>query len=324
MKAIGLISGGLDSALAVFLLKKQGIEVVALHFLSPFWKSKNTIGQLAQDLEIELREIAVGKEYLELVQNPQFGYGKNLNPCIDCKIWMLKEAKKEMEREGADFVFTGEVVGQRPKSQLKNTLRLIEKQSGLEGYLLRPLSAKLLPPTIPEEQGWVKREELLDLQGRGRKRQLELAKKWGIKHFSPPAGGCLLTDPNFSRRLKDLWESEEAYNFESVELLKIGRHFRLGPSFRLVVGRNQAENEKLKEFIQEGDILFFPGEGKGPLALGRGKADEPLFQEAASLLARYISSSRDIIPVGIKKAGSILEILEVERMSEEEVKKRMI
>ena len=185
---------------------------------------------------------------------------KNLNPCIDCKIWMLKEARREMEKEGASFVFTGEVVGQRPKSQLKNTLRLIEKQSGLEGYLLRPLSAKLLPPTIPEEKGWVKREELLDLQGRGRKRQLELAEKWGIKHFSPPAGGCLLTDPNFSRRLKDLWESEEAYNFESVELLKVGRHFRLRPSFKLVGGRNQIENEKLKECVREDDILFFPRE----------------------------------------------------------------
>ena len=264
MRAIGLVSGGLDSALAIFLLKKQGIEVIGLSFLSPFWESKNTLKRLAQELEIELREIEVGEEYLELLKNPQFGYGKNLNPCIDCKIWMLKEARREMEKEGASFVFTGEVVGQRPKSQLKNTLRLIEKQSGLEGYLLRPLSAKLLPPTIPEEKGWVKREELLDLQGRGRKRQLELAEKWGIKHFSPPAGGCLLTDPNFSRRLKDLWESEEAYNFESVELLKVGRHFRLRPSFKLVVGRNQIENEKLKEFVREDDILFFPGRVRVP------------------------------------------------------------
>ena len=323
MRAIGLVSGGLDSALAIFLLKKQGIEVIGLSFLSPFWESKNTLKRLAQELEIELREIEAGEEYLELMKNPQFGYGKNLNPCIDCKIWMLKEAKKEMEKEGASFVFTGEVMGQRPKSQLKNTLRLIEKQSGLEGYLLRPLSAKLLPPTIPEEKGWVKREELLDLQGRGRKRQLELAEKWGIKHFSPPAGGCLLTDPNFSRRLKDLWESEEAYNFESVELLKVGRHFRLRPSFKLVVGRNQIENEKLKEFVREDDILFFPREGKGPLALGRGEADEPLLQEAASLRARYIHFPGEVVSVGAK-TGSLLRVLEVERMSEEEVKKRMI
>ncbi|HXL02446.1 MAG TPA: tRNA 4-thiouridine(8) synthase ThiI [Candidatus Atribacteria bacterium] len=323
MKAIGLISGGLDSALAVFLLKKQGIEVIGLNFHSPFWESKNTLRQLAQDLEIALRAVEVREDYLELVRNPQFGYGKNLNPCIDCKIWMLREAKKEMEKEGASFIFTGEVVGQRPKSQLKNTLRLIERQSGLEGYLLRPLSAKLLPPTIPEEKGWVKREELLDLQGRGRKRQLELAEKWGIKHFSPPAGGCLLTDPNFSRRLKDLWESEEAYDFESVELLKVGRHFRLGASFKLVVGRNQAENEKLKEFLREGDILFFPREGKGPLALGRGKVDESLLQEAASLFAYYIRSHGEAVSVGVK-FDSFGEVIEIERMSEEEVKKRMI
>ena len=300
MRAIGLVSGGLDSALAIFLLKKQGIEVIGLSFLSPFWESKNTLKQLAQELEIELREIEVGEEYLELLKNPQFGYGKNLNPCIDCKIWMLKEARREMEKEGASFVFTGEVVGQRPKSQLKNTLRLIEKQSGLEGYLLRPLSAKLLPPTIPEEKGWVKREELLDLQGRGRKRQLELAEKWGIKHFSPPAGGCLLTDPNFSRRLKDLWESEEAYNFESVELLKVGRHFRLRPSFKLVVGRNQIENEKLKEFVREDDILFFPGR-VGPLALGREKLMSLFFKRQPPSCPLY-SLPGEVVSVGAKLA----------------------
>jgi len=322
MKAIGLLSGGLDSALAVFLLQKQGIEVIGLHFRSPFWKTQDTVKQLAQELRIELREIEGKEEYLELVRNPQFGYGKNLNPCIDCKIWMLQKAKKEMEKERASFVFTGEVVGQRPKSQLKNTLRLIEKQSGLEGYLLRPLSAKLLPPTIPEEQGEVKREELLDLQGRGRKRQLELAEKWGIKHFSPPAGGCLLTDPHFSRRLKILWESGEAYNLENVELLKVGRHFRF-PSLRLVVGRNQVENEKLEKLTREEDILFFPEEGKGPLALGRGKVDAALLSKAASILAYYIRSPEEVVSVGVKR-GSFKETLKVERMSEEEVKKWMV
>ncbi|NSW76717.1 MAG: tRNA 4-thiouridine(8) synthase ThiI, partial [Candidatus Atribacteria bacterium] len=214
MRAIGLISGGLDSALAVSIVKRQGIEVIALRFLSPFWGRGKWIKQLIEELGVEYQEVEVDESYLGMIENPRYGYGKNMNPCIDCKIWMLRRAKDLMKEWGASFVFTGEVVGQRPKSQMKNTLRLIEKQSGLEGLLLRPLSAKLLPETVPEKEGWVKREELLDLSGRGRERQLKLAEEWGIRSFPPPAGGCLLTEPNFSRRLRDLRQHGENLTFQ--------------------------------------------------------------------------------------------------------------
>jgi tRNA U34 2-thiouridine synthase MnmA/TrmU len=228
-----------------------------------------------------------------------------------------------MEEWGASFVFTGEVLGQRPKSQMKNTLRLIEKQSGLEGLLLRPLSAKLLPETVPEKEGWVKREQLLDLSGRGRKRQLELARRWGIRSFSLPAGGCLLTEPNFARRLQDLLQNGQNLTFQEVRLLKVGRHFRLSPSFKLIVGRDAEENQKLQEMFADGDVLFLPENGKGPLALGRGEGDRSVLQEAASLLAHYVRFEERLVPIRIESA-SYREKCCVEKMKEEMVKERML
>lgn len=323
MKAIGLLSGGLDSALAIALLKHQNIEVIALHFWSPFWKKGDDVRKLTEELGVEFQEVEVDASYLEVVQSPRYGYGKNVNPCIDCKIWMLRQARMYMEKWEAWFVFTGEVLGQRSKSQMRNTLRLIEKQSNLDGLLLRPLSAKLLPETIPEKMGWVKRDGLLGLSGKGRKKQLELAQEWGIKSFFPPAGGCLLTEPNFTRRWRDFLQNGAKLDFQAVELLKIGRHFRLSSFCKLIVGRDEEENRRLQELFCDGDVLFFPQRGKGPWALLKGKEREEGVKKAVSLLAYYVRLEEETVPIVVWN-GYVQEVWQTKRMTEEEVKERMI
>jgi tRNA U34 2-thiouridine synthase MnmA/TrmU len=246
MKAVVLLSGGLDSTLALKMIADQGIETTALHFSSPFCRcdgKKGCGGNARKASEFSgasLRSIALGEDYLEIVRNPQYGRGKNLNPCIDCRILKFSQAKKIMEEEGASFVVTGEVLGQRPMSQRKNAMNQIERESALTGMIVRPLSAKVMPPSIPEEKGWVDRDKLLAFTGRSRKPQIALASKLGIKDYPCPAGGCLLTDSNFSRRLKDLMEYSEV-NIDEVSLLKVGRHFRLSPGYKLVIGRNESE-----------------------------------------------------------------------------------
>ncbi|MCX7910705.1 MAG: hypothetical protein N2505_03900, partial [Endomicrobia bacterium] len=210
MKAISLISGGLDSELATRIILEQKIEIIGLHFITPFClcdKKGSCNSQslrVAKDLNIELKIIPLKDEYLEIVKNPKYGYGKNLNPCIDCRIMMLRYTKKIMQEVGALFVVTGEVLGQRPKSQNIKALKIIEKEAGLEGLILRPLSAKVLPETIPEKLGWVQRDKLFNIVGRQRKIQIELAKNFDMKNYPCPSGGCLLTDPNFSKRIKDV------------------------------------------------------------------------------------------------------------------------
>ncbi|MBC7216707.1 MAG: tRNA 4-thiouridine(8) synthase ThiI [Candidatus Caldatribacterium sp.] len=316
MKAVGLVSGGLDSSIAIALIRSQGIEVVALNFVSPFFGRKGFLRRTMEKLGAELREISVGEEYLDIVKNPRFGYGKNLNPCIDCKIFMLRKAKTIMEEEGASFVFTGEVVGQRPKSQMRDTLRLIERESGLLGLLLRPLSAKLLPPTIPEKEGWVKREELLGISGRGRKEQLELAKRFGIEEYATPAGGCLLTDPIFCERLKDLME-HGPFTFEEIELLKLGRHFRLHGGYKLIVGRDERENKALFSLAKPGDLLFSPQGGKGPWGVGRGSARPEDVHLSAQIIAFYTKNGAEKTPVLVRDLEGSSEVLEVPKCGEQ-------
>lgn len=270
MKALVLISGGLDSSLTVRAIQKQGIEVLAVHFLTPFspltTATIHTSRQkkIAEQLGCEFKAIDLGDEYLQMLKNPKYGYGKHTNPCIDCKIFMLKKAKNLMNEVGASFVATGEVLGQRPMSQHKRALQTIEQESGLTGLLLRPLSALLLPATIPQKEGWLKQEFLFDIDGRSRKRQLALAKEWGIEGYSWPGGGCLLTDKYFSKRLDDLIAHEQL-SLHTVELAKIGRYFRISPSVHLSVGRNEEENKTLLTLTAKDDIIFSPLNIPGPI-----------------------------------------------------------
>ncbi len=294
MKAIALVSGGLDSILAAAVIKKQGIEVVPLHFKIPFCPAKKMppakkdIPELTEFILGEkLRIIDIGGDILDLLENPAHGFGANMNPCIDCKILMLSKAKELMRGWGASFVITGEVLGQRPMSQHKQALQIIEKKSGLEGLVLRPLSAKLLSETIPEKQAQVDRNKLLKFSGRSRKPQMELAKILNIKEYNQPAGGCLLTDPQFAKRLKDLIMHKEL-NLDNVELLKIGRHFRISAHTKLIVGRNEKENEQLINLAKDKDYLFMPtDEIAGPTSLGRGIFNDVLVRASCSIACRY-------------------------------------
>lgn len=295
MKAIVLISGGLDSTLAARLLKEQGIEIVALNFKTPFClcdrKGASGCGNyarsVANNLGIELKIINITDDFFAILKDPKHGFGANMNPCIDCRILMLRKSKEFMQKIGAKFIVTGEVLGQRPMSQHKQALKIIEKESGLEGLVLRPLSARLLPETIPEREGWVARDKLLNFSGRTRKPQIQLARNFNIKDYPCAAGGCLLTDPGFAKRVKDLINYGEL-SLNNIELLKIGRHFRISENTKLAVGRNKKENEELVNLSKENDYLFFPNEGlAGPTSLGRGNFSEDLIKLSCSITCRY-------------------------------------
>jgi tRNA U34 2-thiouridine synthase MnmA/TrmU len=240
-----------------------------------------------ETLGIPLKVFNVSEEYLGVVKHPKHGYGRNMNPCIDCRIFMLKKAKAYMEESGAVFIVTGEVLGQRPMSQRKDAMHLIEKEAGLEGFILRPLSAKVLPVTIPEREGWVDRERLLNISGRSRKPQIELADHYGIHDYPCPAGGCLLTDPGFAKRMKDLMVYNPQFSLNDVHLLKMGRHFRFSNGVKLVVGRNEEENQKIQTFAQGEDILLKVSSFPGPLSLLRGKLNEGDIEKAAAITVHY-------------------------------------
>jgi tRNA U34 2-thiouridine synthase MnmA/TrmU len=304
MKAIALLSGGLDSTLAARVLLEQGIELEALNFITVFCNCTHrdesclASQKAVATLGIPLKVMNVSEEYLDVVKHPEHGYGSNMNPCIDCRIFMLKKAKAYMEERGASFIVTGEVLGQRPMSQRKEAMALIDRKAGLEGLILRPLSAHLLRMTIPEREGWVDRKKLLAIQGRSRKPQMKLAEAFGIRDYPCPAGGCLLTDPQFSKRMKDLLTYQADFGLNDVHLLKVGRHFRLSPQVKLVVGRNEEENQRIKTFAREDDGLLKVVHYPGPLTLVRGEAEEDRVEVAAALTARY-SKAKDLERVEI-------------------------
>ena len=293
-KALALLSGGLDSTLAVKVMLEQGIAVEALNFTSPFCTCtgknagcKSEAVRVAEEFGIPIKVLHKGAEYLEIIRNPRHGYGKGMNPCIDCRIYLLRKAKEYMASCGADFVITGEVLGQRPMSQRRDTLRVIERESGLEGLLLRPLSAKHFSPTIPEQEGWVDREKLLAIQGRSRKEQMQLADDLDVRNYPCPAGGCLLTEVSFVSKVRDVFDHSDQVNLRDCRLLKIGRHFRIGPLTKVLIGRNEADNQLLEGALQEGEVALRWNEGGSPLGVVTGVVEEDLVQTAARILLRY-------------------------------------
>ncbi len=285
-RALGLLSGGLDSMLAATVLREQGIEVAAVVFVTPFFGPERA-RESAASLGIPLIEQDITEIYLPLLYNPPHGFGSRHNPCIDCHTLMLQQAGAIMEAQGFDFLYTGEVLGQRPMSQHKGSLVLVARESGYPELILRPLSAKLLTPTRPELLGWVDRERLLDISGRGRKRQMELASRYGITKYPTPAGGCLLTDPRYSVRLKELVARTDKPSRQDLELLKWGRHFRLPGGAKAVVGRTQRENEAISRLIAPGDLVLRVQGYPGPLVLVPEGADVNGVEEAAALAATY-------------------------------------
>lgn len=309
-RAIVLLSGGLDSVLATKLIKEQGIEVIALHFTSVFCNcSRGKKGcesqalRSARELGVEIIVKHKGLDYIKIVENPKFGYGRNMNPCIDCRIYMFKRAKEIMFERNAGFIVTGEVLGQRPMSQRREIMRLIERESGLEGLVLRPLSAKFLPLTIPEREGIIDREKLLNIYGRGRKTQYEFVRKFDIKEFACPAGGCLLTDPNFSNRIRDLFTYKKDYSMSDILLLKIGRHLRIDEKTKFIVGRDEEENRKLEAFSLSNYVLLSPCNFKGPTCLLVGEPSPVNLQIGASILAHYGKYKKREIFISTKVGG---------------------
>ncbi len=289
-RAIALYSGGLDSLLAAAIIMKQGIEVIGLHCIlastDPAIPPEHLkASKLAQEINLPLEYYRCDEEYAHVVANPKHGYGKNANPCIDCKIFFLKKAKELMHRRNASFVITGEVVGQRPMSQYKSMLTHIERESGLEGLLLRPLSAKLLPPTTPEKEGIVNRNILLEISGRSRHKQLELAHEFGITQYQSPAGGCFLTMPQIASRVKD-YIAHPPFTSIDLYLSNVGRHYRLHHNASIIVARNEEECTILQRYKDVADFFLEP-DFKGPVIYGRGTIQEIDYPLLAMIMARY-------------------------------------
>ena len=269
MKALSVFSGGLDSMLAAALIQSQGIEIQALFFETPFFSPQKAI-QSAEEIGVPFKVINITDRHMEVLKNPRHGYGGNMNPCIDCHALMFRIAGEMLEQESAQFIITGEVLGQRPMSQNRKALDIVETESGLKGLILRPLSAKCLSPSVPEKKGWVDRDRLMNFSGRSRKPQIEYAKKLNITQYPSPAGGCLLTDKIFSRRLKDLFDSELEFKLRDIELLKIGRHFRINPTCKIIIGRNSSENQTINSLSEEDDLLLQTVSVPGPTVLVSG------------------------------------------------------
>ena len=327
--ALALYSGGLDSILATKLVESLGINVICVKFVTPFFDYELLQNQEAYKEEV-LNEYGLNvvlydlsENYLELLHNPSHGFGKNFNPCIDCKILMCTRIKEMMGQYDASFLISGEVLGQRPMSQRRDTLRVIERDSNNEGLLLRPLSAKLMTPTIAETEGWVDREKLLDFSGRGRSRQIQLAKDFGIQNFPTPAGGCTLADPILSERIEKIYKGDfivkaQDIRISDIRLLLGGRQFEVSDGGWLILGRNEQENQKIESLAEEGDLLLYMPERPGPTALLRGVAGVEVdaqniaapIQESADLVVRYGKKIKGKTPeatVEVKLAGTDVE-----------------
>jgi len=290
-RAIALLSGGLDSMLAIRCLLEQGIEVEAVNFQTIFTCCKDTAARAARQLDVPLTVLGSGDDYIELVRRPQYGYGKGANPCVDCRIYMFRLAGQIAEDRGADFVVSGEVLGQRPMSQKRRDLLLIAQQSGLEGRLLRPLSARRLPPTVPEVQGWVDRRRLFGFVGRSRKPLIRLARHYGFEFIPAPSTGCSLTETSFAGRVHDLVQLDTGSGRWDFELLNLGRHFRLTDQTKAIVGRRESDNLQLQHLYRQpgsrAAAMLVPDTFPGPTVILVGQADESALRLAGGLTLRY-------------------------------------
>lgn len=312
MKALALLSGGLDSTLAVKLILEHGIDVEAVNFVTPFCLCrKGGCGAMeaAQAFNIPLKTFSLGKEYLDVVRNPKFGYGKNLNPCVDCRIFMFRKAKVYAEKIGATFIFTGEVLGQRPMSQHRKAFDLIEKEAGLQGKIVRPLSSKLLPKTEAETKGAIDGSAVLGISGRSRKKQIELLKQFNITNYPCASGGCLLTYKEFASKLRDLFAHKKMVLPKDVSLLKVGRHFRIGLN-KIVVGRNQQENQRLLNSKKIVDYYFEVPDCGSPVTVLQGRKTKKSIETAAGLTAFYSDNTNPavIVNYGRKKLDKAIRV----------------
>jgi tRNA U34 2-thiouridine synthase MnmA/TrmU len=303
VRALGLCSGGLDSMLAGLILRDQGIDVEWVTFDTPFFSSDRA--RKASNLTgIPLTVKSITSEYLKMLRNPPAGYGKYMNPCLDCHAMMFRIAGDMMKEREVDFLFSGEVLGQRPMSQTRPSLRYVEKHSGYAGYILRPLCAKRLPETIPEKKGLVNRKQLLDLAGRSRKPQIKLAQNYGIKKYPTPAGGCLLTDKGFSRRLRDLFDHQSTWTENELYLLKFGRHLRVNKNTKIIIGRTQDDNEHILNYHDPGtDSILKVKEYPGPITLVPMGGSKEMLTLAASICVGY-SKAPGLAPVDVSVTNS--------------------
>ncbi len=308
MKALGMLSGGLDSRLVIKQIQDQGIEVEALHAKLPFEGCclPDCTFKFAQAelIKLHVLDCTQGKlfdEYMEVIRFPRFGTGAGVNPCIDCRIFMLKKGKKLLKKIGAKFLFTGEVLGERPMSQMKRAMNLIDTQIELKGELLRPLSAKLLEETVAEKKGWVDRSKLLDIQGRSRKPQIALAKKYKLTGYPNPAGGCLLCEKHYAKKFRDYFKHNDTVTPNNLLVLKTGRHFRTGEN-KIIVGRNENENNLLEFAKNKDDLIFEAKDHNGPITLLQGKPTKESIELAAKLTARYSDANGEVeVNYGDKK-----------------------
>ena len=318
VKALGLCSGGLDSILSALLLKKQGIDVTWISFETPFFGPENA-KKAAKQTNIPLIIKDITSDYMKMMRNPKAGFGKNMNPCMDCHALMFQKAGEIMLDKGFSFLFSGEVVGQRPKSQNKNSLRYVEKNSTFDGKILRPLSARRLPETWMEKQGLVDRTKLLDISGRSRKVQIQLAKEFGILEFPSPAGGCLLTDKGFSVRLKDLMDHPPLIEKRHLNFLKSGRHFRIDPVSKVIVGRSKQDNRKLTGHMDyENDVLVKHGSLPGPDVILTGDCSEENLKTAGEICAAYTRSQPGepaLIRLLVRKKERLITVITPDRVS---------
>ncbi|MGO5065822.1 MULTISPECIES: tRNA 4-thiouridine(8) synthase ThiI [unclassified Clostridium] len=324
-RALAMVSGGLDSILAAKLIKDQGIDVIGICFKSYFFDEKNA-EKMTKQIGIPLEVVDFSKTHFEMVKSPKHGYGKNINPCIDCHAMMMRYSGELLKKFNADFIITGEVLNQRPMSQNKASLNVVKKESGYEDKILRPLCAKVLPPTEMELKNLVDREKLLDISGRSRKIQMELAEKWGIIEYPSPAGGCKLTEPNYAKRLKELLKYKENLEERDLQLLKYGRHFRISENCKIISTRTKDEGDIIKNYLSSKDYMFLACDYNGSTVVIIGEPSEIDIKLAAEITGRYSKGKdEDKIKVKYGKVNTDLNnIIEVKPASDDYLKNLII